>query len=410
MPQYLKQNDYYTYSIGKIFHPGVSSNYSDDYPLSWSEPTFHPITEKYINAPVCPDSQTGKLYENLICPITLDNQPEMILPDIESMLKAKEKLREFQNMVNPFFLAVGFHKPHIPFKFPAKYLKYHAIEKFTEPDFSQRPSGQPIVSWNPYNDIRLRHDVSNSNISFPYGPVPKDFGMKMRQAYYASVTYIDDLIGEILKDIDETNTLIILTSDHGWSLGEHSEWAKYSNYDVALKVPLIFKSPNYLGETKFITNPVELIDLLPTLIDLIKLPQIPNCFPAGTLDLDTCTDGKSLSKYFSNDTQFNLNINDSIAFSQYPRPSMYPSESPNSDRPKLHQIRIMGYSLRTNQYRYTLWVKFSPKKFTKYWNKIVGEEFYDHSIDPDENINLNTRSELDGIRLDLRKILIDKFD
>ena len=115
MPQYFKENEYETYSIGKVFHPGISSNHSDDYPYSWTIKPFHPSTQQYKNAPVC----NG--HKNLLCPVEVENQPEGTLPDIQSADEAIKFIANYSNK-KPLFLAVGFHKPHVPFKFPKKYL------------------------------------------------------------------------------------------------------------------------------------------------------------------------------------------------------------------------------------------------------------------------------------------------
>lgn len=124
LPQHFKENGYHTHSIGKIFHPGISSNFTDDAKYSWSETPFHPPTESYKQAKVCPTSD-GTLARNLICPIIVHEQPEGTLPDMESQRAALDFLKNRNNSVDhnkPYFLAVGFHKPHIPLKFPIQYL------------------------------------------------------------------------------------------------------------------------------------------------------------------------------------------------------------------------------------------------------------------------------------------------
>lgn len=221
LPQYFKENGYRTESIGKIFHHGPSSNKSDDYPYSWSNPTFIPSSQEYRNKPVCV-SEDGELLRNLLCPVIVDLQPESTLPDIQSAEKARQFLSQHHD--EPFFLGVGFYKPHIPFKFPVEYLNRHDINDFKKDHL--RPIDIPDVAWNPYNDLRERDDFKALNVSFPYGPVSSEFSARLRQHYYASVSYIDDLIGGILKLINFNNTIVVLTSDHGWSLGEHGEWAK----------------------------------------------------------------------------------------------------------------------------------------------------------------------------------------
>lgn len=120
IPQHFKENGYYTYSIGKVFHPGISSNFSDDAEFSWSTTPYHPPTEAYKEAKVCVNTD-GSLRRNLVCPVIVEEQPGGSLPDLQSLNAAKTFLK-YRNNSQPYFLAVGFHKPHIPLKYPVKYL------------------------------------------------------------------------------------------------------------------------------------------------------------------------------------------------------------------------------------------------------------------------------------------------
>lgn len=360
LPQYFKENGYRTESIGKIFHHGPSSNKTDDYPYSWSNPAFIPSTQEYRNKPVCV-SDDGDQRRNLLCPVIVDLQPEQTLPDIQSAEKAREFLNETHD--EPFFLGVGFYKPHIPFKFPVEYLDRHDINNFRTDHL--RPIDIPDVAWNPYNDLRERDDFKALNISFPYGPVPSEYAARLRQHYYACVSYIDDLLGGILELVNFSNTIVVLTSDHSWSLGEHGEWSKYSNYEVALKVPLSIYDPEMpLKNTKKIETLAELIDLFPTIASLAGLPEVPKCQKAVDCEDESiaCTEGKNLHPRMITSMS---NSDDEAAYSQYPRPGPNPSKSPDSDQPKLREIKIMGYSIRTRQFRYTAWIKFNSRKFKR---------------------------------------------
>lgn len=397
LPEYFKNENYITYSIGKIFHPGVSSNFTDDYPYSWSDPTFHSKAEKYINSPVCPDGK-GYLRKNLICPVRLKTQPMKTLPDIESAKEAVKFLNKPREA--PFFLSVGFFKPHVPFRFPKYFLK-----KFNREDFSNytkdicKPDGMPEVAWNPYTDIRKRDDFKNLNISFPYGPIPEYQRIGIRQAYYASVSYVDDLFGYIMKNVNFNDTIVLVTSDHGWSLGEHAEWAKYSNFEVALRVPLMIYSPEFkLMAPKKVDNVVELLDIFPTLVDLAHLPPLKKCKDKRE---KTCSEGSSLYELLQTG---NSKKAKNFALSQFPRPTEFPERE--SDQPRLKHIRIMGYSIRTTYFRYTLWIRFNHKTFTKDWTDIFGEEMYDHRVDHEEEYNLVRNRKYDYIRAKLRKELI----
>lgn len=167
-----------------------------------------------------------------------------------------------------------------------------------------------------------------------------------------------------MKHVNSSNTIIVLTADHGYSLGEHAEWAKYSNYEIAVRVPLIIYSPDFrYKDAHNVYRLAELVDLFPTIVDLAGIKPIKHC-SKSKFKYPTCTEGKSLLPFFSTSTLLMNDTND-VAISQYPRPGKYPTFYPDSDRPRLHQIKIMGYSLRTKQFRYTIWLEFNAKKFKR---------------------------------------------
>ncbi|KAL3267344.1 hypothetical protein HHI36_011475 [Cryptolaemus montrouzieri] len=408
LPQHFKQNGYYTQSIGKIFHPGISSNFSDDMPYSWSGAPFHPKTQEYMNSKVCFNND-GTLGKNVLCPVRVMDQPGGTLPDIESLNYALNFLENEKNITGglPYFLAVGFHKPHLPLKFPEEYLEQHPIWKVVLPSNRWRSYSLPNVAWNPWTDIRDREDVMKLNVSFPFGQIPDYFLKKIIQHYDAAVTYIDDLIGRILKKIEGTNTIIVITSDHGWSAGEHGEFSKYSNFDISTRVPLIIHVPGLSTHGIVVEQITELVDLFPTLVDLTNIsPPIPICNRKNT-NIGLCTEGRSLVYMMVKSKQKKMPIrNMPSAFSQYPRPGDYPTKFPNSDKPRMKNIKIMGYSIRTERHRYTEWVEFNRTSCKPNWLKKFGTELYDHSIDPGENMNLIDRKELVNVAKDLRKQLI----
>lgn len=125
LPQYFKLHGYKTFSVGKIFHPGISSNHTDDYPYSWSEKPYHPSTTKYKDAPVCRDLRSKTRKRNLVCPIEIEHQPGKTLPDLEAIDYAIRILKNETLKKEPIFLAVGLQKPHIPLKFPKEYLSMY---------------------------------------------------------------------------------------------------------------------------------------------------------------------------------------------------------------------------------------------------------------------------------------------
>ncbi|XP_034247210.1 iduronate 2-sulfatase isoform X2 [Thrips palmi] len=408
LPQYFRENGYNTMSIGKVFHPGKCSNF-DDQPYSWSHEPFHPMTEKYKNYPVCPDINGSGPSKSIVCPVLVDDQPGETLPDLESVEAAKNYLdsRIQGRSDEPFFLAVGFHKPHIPLKFPIEYLKYHPLEKVRLPSMRSRPPGLPSSAWNPWIDLRKRDDIHALNISFPWGQMPDDWAKKLKQSYYGSVSYVDHLIGQLLQKLDalgqRNNTAILVTSDHGWSVGEHGEWSKYSNFDISTRVPFILSIPGWRGGQ--VTNLVELLDIFPTLADLAGLKRIPKCENGYSQIL--CTDGRSLMDVIGNTMEKELWREG--AYSQYPRPGVYPSLVPDSDQPHQNDIKVMGYSIRTSRHRFTEWVQFNIETMVPVWSNSFGGELYDHVIDPNENLNLYDRPHLNPLVVSLKEKLRERW-
>ncbi|XP_034037680.1 iduronate 2-sulfatase [Thalassophryne amazonica] len=415
LPQYFKSNGYFTMSLGKVFHPGIASNHTDDYPFSWSVPPYHPPSNKFEKEKMC-RGEDGKLHANLLCAVNVTEQPGGTLPDLESTEEAVRILKSRTHNDTPFFLAVGFHKPHIPFRIPQEYLSLYSIEQMTLVPDPDVPKRLPPVAYNPWTDVRKRDDVQKLNISFPYGPIPKDFQLLIRQHYYSAVSYVDTQVGRLLSALDElglaNSTMVVFTSDHGWSLGEHGEWAKYSNFDVATGVPLIFYVPGITtdgtwlrGSTfpfvdalsrsqqsfqndKVIRNVVELVDVFPTVSHLAGLRTPRHC-PEVSFQKELCTEGKNLAHTFwQRETQ---RLHEAISYSQYPRPADTPQE--NSDLPDLKDIKIMGYSIRSWDYRYTLWLGFNPKTFQVNMSDVHAGELYILEDDTGQDNNVYNESE-----------------
>ncbi|KAK7072874.1 hypothetical protein SK128_018164, partial [Halocaridina rubra] len=478
LPQYFKEHGYHTVSAGKVFHPGIVSNHSDDQPYSWSEVPYHPPTQAYKQTPVCLGSDGG-LHTNIYCPVEISEQPGGSLPDIQTTeyvthwLEEKAKLDKVSAEIQeskPFFIAVGYHKPHIPLKFPVEYLDFYPLHTVPLAPNNYLPKGMPSVAWNPWNDLRRREDIVALDVPFPYGPIPRSYERYIRQGYYAATTYIDSLIGRLIRTARKLfpNTIVALIGDHGWSLGEHQEWSKYSNFEVSTRVPIIisnleFNSIKIQRESDISVNEinpyntllhtlykkqmepnfkpfqnvsvrisnnhkegnkeyrfkqcadtlrsenqtlklsplvydglVELVDLFPTLVDLAGLPFIPSC-SVYSMHTKTCTEGRSLAplissvrsqiSYEKKKTVMNYRPKKAV-FSQYPRPGINPSVKPDSDQPRASEIKIMGYSMRTHRYRYTVWLRFNNVTYEPDWSYIYAEELYDHKVDENENHNV----------------------
>ncbi|CAB1336983.1 unnamed protein product [Coregonus sp. 'balchen'] len=213
--------------------------------------------------------------------------------------------------------------------------------------------------------------------------------LQIRQHYYVSVKYLDSQVGRLLNTLDDLglaeDTVVVFTSDHGWSLGEHGEWAKYSNFDVATRVPLMFYVPAV--NAWYLRNVNELLDVFPTVSNLAGLKPPHPCLD-DSFDVELCTEGDNLAYTFKHlDDSMDL---ESIACSQYPRPADTPQE--NSDLHNLKDIRVMGYSLTSWDYRFTLWVGFDPASFQTDLVVHAGE-LYLMERDPGQDHNLYNGSE-----------------
>ncbi|XP_071477900.1 iduronate 2-sulfatase-like [Diadema antillarum] len=452
LPQHFKENGYFTASVGKVFHPGVASNGTDDFPYSWSIPPYHASTEKYVYAKVCP-SEDGKLHNNVVCPVNVSRMPEHSLPDLQTTERALEILANLSaarknsspdspTWDSPFFLAVGFRKPHLNWKYPEEFRDLYPLESVEIAPNRQIPAKLPSVAWEDFFTARQRDDMKAMNLSFPYGLIPDDHHALMRQSYYAASTFVDYELGRVLQGLEEAgfanNTIISFVGDHGWQLGEHGEWCKYSNFEVATRVPLMVHVPgmtdtNYQrSKRKFplrdpfelatkerreksklsskiatkqkrqlkgdigvaVEDLVELVDMFPSLSELAGLKVPPVC-PPQPFKVDFCAEGNSFAPLVKAHSRQEIKQEFSrwknATFSQYPRPGMTPSVY--TDLPNLEIITVMGYSMLTEDYHYTEWVGFNGTTIKADWSDVKARELYIRGVDPLEDNNVADESE-----------------
>jgi iduronate 2-sulfatase len=261
---------------------------------------------------------------------------------------ASEAIKAIENhdqAGDPFFLGVGFVKPHLPFNAPAKYWDLYDPDEIPGPTATDGPADVSTRLWRTLELQGYRGEYGN-----PDNPVPADLAKQMRHGYYACVSYIDAQVGRLLDALDRTgqreNTLIVFWSDHGFHLGDNGRWGKHVNYELATHVPLIFSGPGVPAGQRTDAL-VEYVDLYPTLCELTGTP---------TPDF---VEGDSLVPLL-NDPDL---PGDVAAFSQFPRAG--------------HE----GFSARTDRYRYVEW---RPRDRAS----IVARELYDHETDPAESRNL----------------------
>lgn len=450
LPQHFMENGYFSAGIGKVFHQGKPSNFTFDYPYSWSIPNYWPSTEQYIGDKVCITPEGKK--HNLLCPVDLTTQPEMTLPDIQNSEYAVNLLKNIyeeapyvdffgnnRTMQEPFFIGLGFRKPHVPYKYPKDFKDLYPLDSIKIAKDKDLPPGLPSVAYAPYlATLDNYQDIHDLNLSFPYGPMPVDYHYLIRQNYYSSVTYTDFQLGNVLAALDDyefsDNTIITLVGDHGWQLGEHSEFSKFTNYLYATNVPFLIHVPGVtdkkfkfgkkfplIDPLKFKRKPssatkrqgdfildasgstkghmyhnkkdsgpttnafAELVDLFPTVSDLAGL-KVPDICPKDSLNVTICREGVSLAPLIKSHFKGNpVNVKN-CTISQYPRPSDIPQK--HSILPPLNTIVIMGYSMRTSYYRYAEWVGFNHTTFQMDWDDLHANELYILGDDPHEDNNV----------------------
>ena len=350
LPRHFKQHGYHTQNIGKIFHNWRQDDYKGD-AVSWSVPAvMHYNTHGADKAQV-----KGALPQNLtdVPRCEIRDVPDEAYFDGRIAKLAVAALRELKEKEKQFFLAVGFWKPHAHFNAPKRYWDMYDRAKIKPPANPKPPKDVPAIAMHDSREI-LRGFKKRPNGR----PTPSDV-ITLRHGYYAATSYVDAQVGKVLNELDRLglseNTIIVLWSDHGFHLGEHALWAKTSNFELDARVPLIIAAPGHRPGQR--TNSLaELLDLYPTLADLCDLP--------APRDLE----GKSLQRVLK-DPRARVKT---AAFTQHPRPA-YP---PTGQNPA-----AMGYSMRTDRYRYTEWRDFKT-------GDVVARELYDHAHDPRETVNL----------------------
>lgn len=265
LPQVLRESGYYTMAIGKIFHTG-----RDLADVSWSEKiqtaglshatALNPDSANFIKPSRNPNGRgNGPWYE------TADVADEAY-PDGKVKQKALVALTKLAAKEQPFFLGVGFIRPHLPFYAPQKYYDLHPKEKFSPFFHRTKPELAP-------DSLRGSNEIGTYHFK-DYQYNSDEFHLSSVQGYYASVSYIDSLIGDVVQKIDSLgireNTTIVMLSDHGFQLGEHNFWTKHTMLDTSLRVPMIVSNSN-MAKNQQTNALVELIDVFPTLAEITQI-------------------------------------------------------------------------------------------------------------------------------------------
>jgi len=400
LPQHFKNNGYVTYATGKIFDPrSVDKKYDarswslpykspynlphdSPYPVLGSYQSEQHIAEyKFIENLAKAQGLSGKKLDSYMRKHYKPSTEKADVPDdyyFDGWIAndAIKKIDQFAKSNKPFMLMVGFKKPHLPFVAPAKYWDLYKDNEIKLAKFEKHAKGSPDVAYHNNPELRSYTDIPEAFDQ--YGNLDPDKQKELIHGYYAATSYIDALIGRVINELEKQNlldnTIIVLWGDHGFHLGDHGLWTKHTNFEQATRLPLLIIDPSKKpGKTKI---PVETLDIFPTLCEL-----------AG-IDPEPTLQGKSLVPLLDQ-----KDIEQKYAISQWPRPK-----------------GGMGYTIRTERYRYTEWYEDYVATKPRNPKKLIGRELYDYQVDPLETKSQVKNKKYAEVLKEHEKLLHDFLD
>jgi iduronate 2-sulfatase len=368
LPLWFKEHGYTTRCVGKIFHNWHTDVKGD--PRSWSDPEFLHYANHNDDKPQVAGEVPKDLATSPKCECR--DVPDEALYDGRVAAEAVRVLGEVKD--KPFFLAVGFWKPHSPFNAPKRYWDKYDRAKLPALN-PNRAVGAPEVAHHDGREIR---GVPPNQLTF----TPEQ-AAEIRHGYFANIAFMDAQIGKVLDALEKSGgmdrTIVVFASDHGYHVGEHSLWGKTSNFELDARVPLLIAAPGFGKAGQKTESLAELVDLFPTLVELCSLPKPPGL--EGTSLTPILRDPAAVVK--------------PGAFTQHPRPMYYdrePSKTPES----------MGVSVRTPLVRYTEWRDWKT-------GQTIARELYDATADPAEMKNAINTPSLASAQREAEALLAKQF-
>ncbi len=361
LPGLFKNHGYETVAIGKISHApdGLLENGQHELPESWHKTTMpHGKWKDAWSAFFAYADGTTRVVRH--SPVA--ERAEVSDRDYPDGLIADAAIAELKELQDkPFFLAVGFIKPHLPFNAPARYWDLYDPDSIPAPSNTLPPKNvDPKISLHTSGEMRGQY----TGFSTP-GAVTDSEARYLRHAYCACVSYVDAQIGRVLQALDELglrdNTIVVLWGDHGWHLGEHGIWGKHTLHEVSLRSPLIVRVPGMEKSGEAANGIVETVDIYPTLAELCNLPISDGLSGKSFVSLlhDPERGGKATAFGFWKNGR--------------------------------------GHTVRTSRYRFTEWNNSLKDP------QVIQTELYDHQADPGETVNI--ASEMPEIADELSRIL-----
>jgi uncharacterized sulfatase len=365
LPQTFRRSGYYVARVGKLYHYGVPAQIGtdglDDKP-SWEHVVNPRGRDKddeemifTLNPTAKGPARFGGTLSWLAAAGTDEDQT-----DGKTALEIVKLLEANKN--RPFFLACGFFRPHTPYVAPKKYFDMYSPDRLRleQVPNGHREAGPPLAFGSAKKEQETMTDEQRRQAI---------------QAYHAATSFMDAQVGIVLNGLERLgltdNTIVVFFSDHGYHLGEHGLWQKMSLFENSARVPLVICDPRAKSNGKSCVRTVELVDLHPTLAELCGLNS-----PAGL-------DGKSLVPLLADASA----VRDRAAITQVSRgtPTATGETTPKNQKP------VMGYSIRTERYRYTEWDAGNR-----------GVQLFDYLVDPGELNNLAQSKEHEAIVAELR--------
>ncbi len=377
LPLWFKRHGYTARGVGKIFHNWHTAEKGDR--RSWSADEFLHYANHGDDVP----QVAGALPPNRITAPSLRNYGQVPLCECRDVPDeayydgrvAAEAVRVLAEVKDrPFFLAVGFWKPHAPFNAPKKYWDLYDRSRLPPLD-PARPEGAPELAFHASTEV-----LGPPKEQRP--PTPEQ-AAEMRHGYFANISYLDTQLGKVLDALERSGaaarTIIVFAGDHGYHLGEHSLWGKTSNFELDARVPfMIARADGRHGGAKTLAL-AELVDLFPTLAEMCGLPR-----PAGL-------EGDSLVPVLDDPAR----AVKPAAYTQHPRPAYF-------DREPGKRPRAMGCSVRTAQVRYTEWRDWTT-------GEVLARELYDHREDAAEQHNRADEPRLAAVQAEAARLLLKRF-
>ena len=366
MPQWFKEHGYLSLGGGKVYHPNHPPH--DDRAKSWDAESAISGVPGYYKSNGddggCRENET--IYSN-VCPSA---EPDSAFYDNVLANDAAAQITAAAALERPFFIGVGIRRPHRVWHAPRRFYDLYE-NNGTFPTnmklaaYKTAPKGMPLLAW-----------IDNAWPAFHYNetvPISDEIAALGRWGYYSAVSFTDYNVGVVLDAIDAAgiadSTIVVLTGDHGWELGEHGEWCKRTNFEVGVRVPLMIRSPAHSASSYGKRTPhfFESVDFYRTLVGL--------SWGGGNSTPSTIEDGvegDDLASVFADVEGALVAPKKAAAFSQMARcPQGANIIESACNSVKRVDIEYMGYSVRVVGWRYTVWIKFNGTANRGMWDDVV---------------------------------------